>query len=78
MDKLLVQIQYLETATQMQAELIEHLTSNNILGWFQRRRVRKMLQGKQLVRRLREDELRTHVLRLKKELAEIEKNSGGR
>ena len=70
MDELLIQIQHLETVTQMQAELIAHLTSRNILGRFQRRRVRKMLQGKQLVRRLREDELRAHVLWLKKELAE--------
>jgi len=64
-------LQNLENITQAQAELIERLTSKSIFGFFQRRRVRKMLQGKQLVRRLREDELRAHVLRLKKELAEM-------
>ena len=71
MDEIFTQLQHLENVSQAQAELIEHLTSKNIFGWFQRRRVRKMPQAKTLERRLREDELRAHVLRLKKELAEM-------
>ena len=71
MDELLIQIQHLENVTQAQAELIESLTSKGVFGWAQRRRVRAMMQGKQLVRRLREDDLRAHVARLKKEVAEL-------
>lgn len=65
MENLLAQIQHLENVTQAQAEEIEHLRSRGLLGFFQRRRLRKMMEAGTLVRRLREDELRVQVHRLK-------------
>ena len=69
MDDLFVQLQTLENTVQAQEEFIEHLKSHGIFGWFQRRRIRKMMEGKILVRRLREDSMRAQILRLKEELS---------
>lgn len=61
----LAQIQHLENVAQAQAEEIEHLRSRGLFGFFQRRRVRKMMEAGTLARRLREDELRGQIHRLK-------------
>lgn len=67
----LAQVQHLENIVQAHAEEIEHLRSRGLLGFFQHRRLRKMYEAGTLARRLREDELRTQVHRLKTEVREL-------
>lgn len=62
------QIRALEHTLQAQARLIDQLTSRSILGFFQRRRVRKMREVGELVRYLREDALRAENIELKSKL----------
>ena len=62
----------LENIVQSQAEEIEHLKSKGIFGFFQRRRLRKMMEAGRLVHRLKEDELRQQNLRLKERIRELE------
>lgn len=54
-----------EHQLQQQARLIDALTSPGVLGFFQRRRLRKLRQAGEIVRQIREDELRADNLRLK-------------
>jgi len=66
------QIQRLENIIQVQAEEIEHLRSRGLLGFFQRRRLRKMYDAGTLARRLREDVLRGQVRALKAAVAALQ------
>ena len=68
----LEEVRRLENVVQAQAEVIEHLKSRGVFGFFQRRRLRKMTEAGRMVHRLKEDELRQQNFRLKERVRELE------
>lgn len=67
------EVKHLENIAQAQAEEIEHLKSKGVFGFFQRRRLRKMLQAGRIVSRLKEDELRQQNAYLKGRVRELKR-----
>lgn len=70
-DDLESQVRALIHQTQAQARLIEQLRARSPLGFFQRRRLRKMHTAGERVVYLREDALRSENIHLKEKLRSV-------
>lgn len=70
-EDLLAQIRSLDHQVQAQARLIEQLRSRSPLGFFQRRRLRKMHTAGERAVYLREDALRAENIALKEKLRSV-------
>ena len=70
--ELLREISHLENIIQAQASEVEALRARGPFSFFQKRRLNKMFQGEEMARRLREDELRIQITRLKRRVKELE------
>lgn len=64
-------VQHLVNLVQEQARLIEQLRARGPVGFFQRRRLRKMGEAELMARYLMEDALRNQNLRLKTRIREL-------